>query len=269
VRLLVRHRTVYDYAAPILYAAQVVRLTPRSHEGQAVLRWRVKGESRRELPAIDDGFGNIVHLHSVNQPHRRSAVFVEGEVMTSDTQGVVRGAVEPLPPAYYRRTTPLTQPEAALDALAREIGGTTALERLHTLMTAVRDRVAYRIGETEVGTTAADALRAGQGVCQDHAHVFIAVARLLGFPARYVSGYLWTGEAVLAEASHAWAEAYIPDLGWVGFDPANGVCPTEAYIRVATGLDYWRAAPVRGVRRGAAEERLSVEVRVIEDHQQQ
>ena len=112
-------------------------------------------------------------------------------------------------------------------------------------------------------TTAADALARGFGVCQDHAHLFIAAARLIDIPARYVSGYLWTGvDAQPFDASHAWAEAFVPELGWVGFDPANRICPTENYIRVAVGLDYSAAAPVRGLRRGPAEESLDVEVQV-------
>jgi len=131
------------------------------------------------------------------------------------------------------------------------------------LMHAVRDRVEYRLGLTDVLTPAADALAAGAGVCQDHAHVFITAARVLGVPARYVSGYLWTGgPEQQVEASHAWAEAFVDDLGWVGFDAANRTCPSETYIRASIGLDYWSAAPVRGVRRGAAAEQLTVRVRV-------
>jgi transglutaminase-like putative cysteine protease len=118
------------------------------------------------------------------------------------------------------------------------------------------------VGATTVMTTAAEALAKGSGVCQDHAHVFIAVARLLGLPARYVSGYLWQGGSETASASHAWAEAHVPDFGWLGFDPANNICPTEKYVRVAIGLDYGEAAPVRGIRRGAADEVLTVAVDV-------
>ena len=271
MRLTVRHQTAYHYGAPIGYAIQTLRLTPQAYEGLAILRWRVRGETRRDLPSFVDGFANLVHSHSVNRSHSSAAVFVEGEVETRDTYGVVRGAPEPLPPAFFLRETALTAPDPALAALAREVSHKgSALARLHALMMAVRERLDYRPGVTDTATPAAAALAAGAGVCQDHAHVFIAASRQLGIPARYIGGYLWTGEdGPEFEASHAWAEAFIADLGWVGFDAANRICPTDAYVRTSVGLDYWSAAPIRGIRRGAASERLAVKVRVMQNAAQQ
>ncbi len=225
----------------------------------------MRGESRRGLPSFVDGFGNLAHSHTVNRPHTSAAVFVEGEVETQSTDGVVRGAAETLPPAFFLRTTPLTAPDAAIGELARAAKGKSELDRLYALMNAVRDRLDYRPGVTDAATPAAAALVAGAGVCQDHAHLFIAASRVLGIPARYVGGYLWTGDEVHEyEASHAWAESYVEHLGWVGFDAANRICPGEAYIRTAIGLDYWSAAPVRGLRRGAASEKLAVKVSVMQ-----
>ncbi|HEX3499622.1 MAG TPA: transglutaminase family protein [Stellaceae bacterium] len=265
MRLQVRHQTAYHYASLIHYAIQTLRLTPQPHDGLGVLRWRVRGEGRRALPSFVDGFGNLAHTHTVNHPHSSAAVFVEGEVETQPTDGVVRGAAEPLPPIFFLRPTALTSPDAALADFAASITGASELDRLYGLMNAVRDRIDYRPGVTHAATPAAAALVASAGVCQDHAHVFIAAARLLGIPARYVGGYLWTGDDIHEyEASHAWAEAYVEHLGWVGFDAANRVCPGEAYIRTAIGLDYWSAAPVRGLRRGEASERLAVKVSVMQ-----
>src|SRR5262249_41933945 len=146
----------------------------------------------------------------------------EGEVETQDTSGLVAGAAEPLPPVFFLRPTGLTAPHPSIEALAMATAPrATLLVRLHALMNAVADRVAYTPGATDAATSAADALARGAGVCQDHAHLFIAAARLLGVPARYVGGYLWTGgERSAEEAGHAWAEAFVEDLGWVGFDPA-------------------------------------------------
>jgi len=264
MRLRVRHQTVYQYDVPIAYAIQAVRLSPRPWDGVVVLRWRVRGETQRELPSFVDGYGNIVHCHTVDRPHTSAAVLVDGEVETRETHGIVRGAPETLPPAFYLRATELTQPDRALaDLGTRAREGRTTLDALHALMHAVRDHIEYRPGVTGVLTPAAEALAAGAGVCQDHAHVFVTAARLLGIPARYVSGYLWTGGPEHeVQASHAWAEAFVADLGWVGFDPANRVCPSETYVRASIGLDYWSAAPVRGVRRGAATEQLTVKVHV-------
>ncbi len=264
MRLSVVHRTVYRYTDPIRYAIQTLRLEPRPYEGLTVLNWRVAGDGVRALPRFIDGLGNVVHCQTIDRPHREATITAAGEVETRRGDGIVLGTVEPLPPLFFLRSTPLTMPSDAVAGLARESGGAdNRIDRLHRLMHHVRDRLDYRPGATDSTTTAADALSRGFGVCQDHAHLFIAAARLLDIPARYVSGYLWTGvDAQPFDASHAWAEAFVPELGWVGFDPANRICPTENYVRVAVGLDYSAAPPVRGLRRGPAEESLDVEVQV-------
>jgi transglutaminase-like putative cysteine protease len=137
------------------------------------------------------------------------------------------------------------------------------LKMAHELMAEVHGKVAYVVGVSDVQTTAAEAYAAKRGVCQDHAHIMVTVARHLGLPARYVTGYLVTGVGASSSAAHAWAELLIPELGWVGFDAANGQCPTEHYVRGASGLDAASVAPVRGTRRGGSgAEHMRVEVRV-------
>lgn len=268
MRLAIRHQTSYRYSKPVVYAIQTLRLSPRPYEGLNVITWRVRGEGRFELPSFIDGYGNLVHCHTVNRPHDSAAVIVEGEVETRATDGIVRGAAETLPPLFYLRETRQTEitPEIADMALALPGKG---FDRLVALMEEVRNRVDYVTGVTQSSTSASEALRLGKGVCQDHAHLFIAGARSMGVPARYVGGYLWAGSDSDGQASHAWAEAYLPDFGWVGFDPANRTRPSEAYVRASVGLDYWSAAPVRGVRRGEGEESLAVNVKVKESAQQQ
>jgi transglutaminase-like putative cysteine protease len=264
MRIHVRHTTSYTYTRPVEFAAQALRLAPRNHAGQRVLSWQVRDAAGRPIPATDDGYGNIVHLLTFVRSHLSAGIVAEGEVETSDTHGIVREAPETLPGVYWLRPTATTAPDRPVTALAEGLAQIAdPVERLHRLMNRVRERIDYVVGTTTVTTTASEALAAGKGVCQDHAHVFIACARAMGFPARYVSGYLWTGsEGAPAEASHAWAEAQIDNVGWVGFDAANDVCPTEAYVRVAIGLDYAEAAPVRGARRGTSDEALAVAVDV-------
>jgi transglutaminase-like putative cysteine protease len=266
MRLRVRHETAYRYDGSIALAIQSLKLTPRGYEGLRVVEWRVWSDRQRELPVFIDGYGNITHTHAVNLPHSEARVFVDGEIETAATHGIVRGAPEPLPPLFFLRRTPLTMPDAAIEGLAHKVAAHgSVLKQLHALLGAVREAVEYLPGATDTQTTAAEALAAGAGVCQDHAHLFIAAARLLGIPARYIGGYLWTGtESREYEASHAWAEAFVHDLGWVGFDASNRICPTEAYIRTSVGLDYHAAAPVRGVRRGIAAETLAVAVQVMQ-----
>ena len=256
MRLRVDHRTVYAYAAPLERGLQLVRLFPKRHEGQEIVRWRVLGARGTELVAFDDGLGNEAALAETPPGARSALISVEGEVVTRDLGGYLNGAFEPLPPGYYLRRTALTAPDAAITALANAATGGDG-DRAIALMHAVRDRMEFRVGATDARTTAADALAAGAGVCQDHAHVLASACRAAGMPARYVSGYLWTG--VEAEpASHAWAEVFIADAGWFGLDPANRIIVGPAHVRMASGLDYAQTAPITGVRAGGGEETLEV-----------
>lgn len=267
--LTVRHETSYDYDGFVAQIVQVLRLTPRGHDAQEVLEWRVRRTDGAALESFVDGLGNVSHVSSDRGPAERLGVVVEGRVRTTDAEGVVSGAYEPLPPSYFKRVTPLTAPSKAITALARKtVKGKAAPDRfaLYDLMTAVHEHVAYTTGETHVGTPAADAFEAGQGVCQDQAHIFIAAARALGAPARYVGGYVWPGEDDAAAdrpfASHAWAEAWAEGTGWVGFDPSNGVWAAESHLRVAVGLDYRQAAPIAGAWRGSGRETMHVGGRI-------
>ena len=265
MRARIYHETVYRYDTPIDYSCQLIRMTPGPYERQRVLDWRVGGLGELSLSSTSDGFGNLMHMLTLDRMHQSATIVATGTVEVEDTHGIVRGAVETLPPSFYLMETPITAPDDALQALARRFskGGSAdaRLATMHKLMNGIREAVDYEVGATHVQTTAAEALRAGHGVCQDHAHVFMACARLLGVPARYVSGYLVTGEGdEVFEASHAWAEAHIEDLGWVAFDPANAICATDRYVRVAVGRDYRDAAPTRGVRRGMADEHLEVNI---------
>ncbi len=248
-----------------------LRLTPRTYDGLSVLRWQVRGERNRALPAFTDGLGNVVHTNAINRPHDSALIAVSGEVETSATGGLVRDTREPLPPGYFLRATALTEPAPTIAAFAAESArGGSAMDRLGALMAAIHARVTYRAGTTDTRTSAAEALALGTGVCQDHAHLFVAACRSLGIPARYVGGYFWAGgEGGSEQASHAWGEAFVADLGWVGFDPANATLPDERHIRIGVGLDYWSAAPVRGIRKGDAVETLTVTVDVAGSEQAQ
>jgi transglutaminase-like putative cysteine protease len=207
-----------------------------------------------------DGFGNAVDLVTVGTPHRELAIEAEGTVETSDCSGVVAGLAKSIPPRVFLKETEQTRPDAAIRDLARSVGETDPLDRLHALAGLVRDRVDYVAGITDAHTGAAEALADAKGVCQDHAHIFISAARTLGIPARYITGYLVMDDTEPAEAHHAWAEAWIDPLGWIAFDVANRVCPTDRYVRLAAGLDAGYAAPIIGSRRGGASEKLDVTV---------
>ena len=265
--LTIEHDTTYSYDQPVSYTIQSLRLTPQPYDGQRVRSWSVEASGGGMLSSFTDSFGNLTHTLVIDRPHTEVTIRVRGKVETSDTHGIVTGAIEPFPALFYLRDTEQTKANGAIRALAlaAKSGAASELDALHRLMAGIRDAVDYKPGQTDAMTTAVEALDNGAGVCQDHAHIFIAAARSIDIPARYVSGYLLhTDTGAESEASHAWAEALVPDLGWVGFDVANCVCPTEQYVRIGVGLDYREAAPVRGVRRGGGDEQMAIAVRVAQ-----
>ena len=267
MQLNVNYTTAYRYEQPTRKIIQLLRVTPASFVGQAVLDWRIDVDCDAKLREDRDGYGNIVHRLYIDRPIRSLAVTVAGRVLTEDKAGVVQGLPHDLPPLVFLRTTPLTEAGPAIQRLADETdeGDAPVLDKLHRLAARLHDRTRFDTSATGVDTKAEEALAEGHGVCQDFAHIFIAVARRLAIPARYISGHLFRRDGELVqEAAHAWAEAFIPDLGWTAFDPVNGICTDDAYIRVACGLDYRDAAPVAGARAGGGSEDLSVEVRVVE-----
>jgi transglutaminase-like putative cysteine protease len=262
MRIRVAHETHYRYEAPAKSAVQLLRLTPRNHEGQYVVNWRIELSADCRLEPLEDAFGNLAHSFTVDGPLQELSVRVDGEVETQDTEGIVRGTLERFPPTLYLRETELTKADPAIAAYAEAAGG-DPLQALHALQASIYRDFAFDPDPTNAGTSAIEAFALKRGVCQDYAHVFIAAARHLGVPARYVGGYFLRADgAVAQEAGHAWAEAFLPDLGWVAFDPANGICATASHVRVAVGLDYLGAAPIRGARYGGGGEQLSVSVQV-------
>ncbi|MGE8129342.1 transglutaminase family protein [Methylobacterium sp. NPDC080182] len=266
MRIRVVHETIYTYEQPARGLVQVLRLTPRDHDGQYVRGWRIDTTVDGRLTAREDGFGNVVHWFTPDEPADALTIRVTGEVDTDDTHGVVRGTVERLPDEFYLRDTDLCAASPELHAFAERVAAEddgATLARLHRLMGAVHSAVAHEPGPASGAVPAGKAFAAGRGICQDLAHVLIAAARHIGIPARYVAGYRARedGQADV-EAPHGWIEALVPDLGWVAFDPCYDVSPTDNYIRVATGLDYLGAAPIRGSRTGGGTETLDVKLRV-------
>jgi transglutaminase-like putative cysteine protease len=272
MRIRISHETVYRYEQPPKGVIQTLRMTPRNHDGQYVVDWRIDVSADCRLAAQEDAFGNTTHTFSADGPMDQLRLLVDGEVETQDTHGIMRGTIEHFPPSLFLRATPLTTPDPAITAYAEEVrasGGAEPLGLLHALLARVNGDITFDTDPTHAATTAAEAFALKRGVCQDLTHVFITAAREIGFPARYVAGYIHRADGVTRqEAGHAWAEAHIPKLGWVAFDPANGICATDAHIRVAVGLDYLGAAPVRGTRYGGGAEQLAVNV-VVDQAQQQ
>ena len=264
MRLHISHLTKYEYDRPVHYALQQARLTPKSHASQNVRAWDMTVEGGRKELELTDQHQNLVTLISLHEDQSEISILCTGEVETLAQSGIAGHQYGDTPLWYFKRSTALTKPGEPIQTLITSLIGNEGddLTRLHALSGLVAQAISYKKGQTSAQTTAEDALRAGHGVCQDHTHVFLSAARLLGFPARYVSGYLLMETQVEQDASHAWAEVWVESLGWTGFDVSNGVSPDERYVRVATGLDYRDAAPVSGIRIGDATESMTVTVRV-------
>jgi transglutaminase-like putative cysteine protease len=262
--LAIDHRTEYATSEAPSHAVQYVRLTPRDDHGQRVMRWHVDVPGR--ATPWRDCFGNWVHCVSQEVPHPVLRINVNGEVDTLETHGVIPLEDDGLPPEFYLRPTPLTAADEHIRDFSTPFSRARAkgeLGALHALMATIHEEITYQPGDTHVHTPASQVLAQRSGVCQDHAHLFIACCRAWGIPARYVSGYLHTtAEDGRHLATHAWAEALVDCLGWVSFDPSNRQSATPAYVRLAVAQDYQGAAPIRGIRRGGGDEAMTVEVLV-------
>ena len=265
MRLRIAHTTTYRYEPAATGVLQILRMSPGSHDGQYVAEWQIDVSTDSRLDVQEDAFGNVTHVLT-HGPIEDLTIHVEGLIETQDTGGVLRGSDERFPESLFLRSTELTAVNPAMAQFARELreeAGDDILGFLHSLLVQINEHMTFDENPTNSATSAAEAFTLKRGVCQDYAHIFIACARSGGIPARFVSGHFLRSDGVTnQQAGHAWAEAFVQDLGWVGFDAANGICTTDAHARVAVGLDYLGAAPIRGTRYGGGTETLTVKVRV-------
>ncbi|AGN81740.1 transglutaminase family protein [Pseudomonas sp. GD03651] len=256
MKLSIRHDTTYSYASDVSNSIQFLRLTPRSSERQRINDWQLDLPSK--VRSQIDPYGNILHVLTLDKPHGHLALTARGQVEIDPDCEHEAEQQSPLP---FLRGSHLTQADGALIAFAaRQCGSHRDRAALIGLMQGLAEHMPYSPGATSVGTTAIEAFSGGAGVCQDHTHAFLACARSLGVPARYVSGYLCT-EDEQHLASHAWAEAWV-DQAWYSFDITNRLTRPERHLKLAVGLDYLDACPVRGVRRGGGAEAMQASVHV-------
>lgn len=262
MRLAIEHHTRYRFSEPQSRLVQMLRLTPGDTVDQTVLSWRIDVDCDVRLRDTTDGFGNRVTMLYADGPIEGIAITVAGHILTTESSGVVRGSFEPLPEGLFLRETPRTASSDALAAFAQTArdGCTSTLNCLHRWNGALATRFPDVPDLPDAGLSAAAAFDAAERSSRDLAHIFIAGAHAVDVPARYVSGYRQqAGEAC---APHGWAEAWVDELGWVGFDPSAGRCPDESYVRVAVGLDAFGAASIAGSRLGQGDEEMAVDLHV-------
>ena len=280
IQYLIRHTSRFTYSAPISESMMEVRMQPRGDERQRCLRFELTTQPRAHVFAYQDSFGNVVHHFDI--PSRHSGLWITADAVVDlvpppaipenlpdttwddlDTLDASGECWHTLQFSHFARDT------ALLGELAHELRwrrDADPLTLMRRLTSAMFKTFTYDRSETGVDSPIDHALKARGGVCQDLAHIMIALARRIGIPCRYVSGYLSTSshshDRSAEGATHAWAEAYLPTLGWVGFDPTNDGLAAERHVRVAVGRDYADVPPTRGVFRGEAGSELSVLVTV-------
>ncbi|MEO1459819.1 MAG: transglutaminase family protein [Pseudomonadota bacterium] len=262
MRLAVEHRTTYRYEPPAHGLALRLRLYAVNTAQQQVLDWQVRVNGEPVRPLFTTAFGEPEALWFQARTEETVEIEAAGRVLTSDAAGVLGREIR-VRPGIYLRDTALTEADEAVEALVESLAPAEdgPLPRLHALSTAIHETLDYRAGVTDATTTAPQVVALGAGVCQDYAHLFIAAARAMEVPARYVVGYLHDAEAPPGE-THAWAEAHVEGLGWIGFDPVHNVCPALTHVRLASGFDAADAAPIRGTLHPGVEESLTVSVSV-------
>jgi transglutaminase-like putative cysteine protease len=280
VQFTIRHQTTYRYADAIHESYTVCHLQPLSDVEQYCTQFELSSVPHAKMFAYTDRFGNRVHHFSVIPEHPMLVISARSTVVTARTDGASKASAEASRRALladaqlvslydFLQPSPLVEFGPDLTALSNDIGepGEDLLAWYVHAGAYIKEHFEYVKKATSVRTTVAESVRLRAGVCQDFAHVLIALCRYNAIPARYVSGYIFSGQAdsVLgAEASHAWCEAYLPPLGWLGYDPTNAKLVNDYFVKIAVGRDYRDVSPVRGVYKGLAQSTMSVNVALDE-----
>jgi transglutaminase-like putative cysteine protease len=276
----IRHTTRFDYSTPIYESFMEVRKRPRTETNQRVLRFNLTINPTAHAFHYVDYLGNVVHTFDIPRAHNRLIITAEALVEVNappivpsavdsaaweqlDAETAEQDFWDMLMPSQFIENTPMVQQLAAeMNAVRRD----DPLSLLRELNTAIFEAFDYVPNYTAADSPIDVALTSRKGVCQDFAHIMITLVRPLGIPCRYVSGYLYTGkedhDRSAQDATHAWVEAWLPEIGWAGFDPTNNLIVGDRHIRVAIGRDYADTPPTHGVFRGETESELSVGVQV-------
>jgi len=249
MRLRIEHRTEYSYAQAASYALLQLRMRPKSNAVQSVEEWTLNLDGALQHARFTDQYGTEIDLIEPLPGSQTIIITMSGVVETRTPTQIPPPGPELMNPNFYLRTTDLTEATEEVAKLGEWTSKSDIVDigDLHALSARILETMPYESGTTDVFTPAGDALARGSGVCQDHTHVFLAAARAMGVPSRYVSGYLMMDDESEQTASHAWAESYVDGLGWIGFDIPNGISPDERYVKIAHGLDYNDCTPTRGI----------------------
>ncbi len=274
----IRHVTRFRYSAPVRESVMELRMQPRSEGPQTLRSFQISTNPRAQLYAYTDHLGNAVYHFNLLREHEELRIEAQATVEIThrapwpesldplewsryNSFNLTDDHFDMLEPSRFARSSPELVSFMKIADLEKPVGD--PLSALKTLQRGIYDSFDYEPGVTEVNSAIEVALEQRRGVCQDYAHIMTAIARVWGIPCRYVSGYLYhkgSRDRSAANATHAWVEAYLPSLGWVGFDPTNNIMAGERHIRAAVGRDYADVPPTRGTYKGGADSELSIAV---------
>ena len=264
MKLTIQNTLTYQFSSPVTYGMQRLRLWPREEIDQHILNWNIDYIGAKEQVHYKDHYGNDCRLITFVPGVNEITIRVRGTVKTKSKQNRLSKPTEICPLWFYQAQTDLTSPGKSIQDFCR-FWNSTELLRMDTckeLARAIKNEMEYKIGETDVLTTAEQSFRKKIGVCQDFTHIFLSCMRELNIPARYVSGYLRMDETKIQNATHAWAEVFFNDFGWVGFDIANNIDVDERYIVLAKGCDYHDVNPVNGFQFGSINNEVTNQIEV-------
>lgn len=264
MRIEVEHHSRYRFTEPQARVVQLLRMFPDDTVNQTVVAWRIDVDCDARLRESRDGYGNLTRMLYAEGPLETIGITISGEVLLSETPRRLDGADEPLPPAFYLRTTPLSAADAAMTAFAQEVAGSGSDDaRAARIAEALHGRFVIERRRGDGVLPAAEAFAGDRASPRDLAQVLVGCLRAIGLPARYVSGYSLGGCARRERpAPHGWAEVFLDGQGWQMLDPTVGGSPGLDYVRVAAALDSAGAAPISGTRIGHGDEELDVDVAV-------
>ncbi len=275
-RYEIEHVSRYLYTAPVRHSVMSLCLQPRDDLGQRLRHFAVSTDPPAPLNGETDCFGNTKHVLNIHREHEALEITTRSTVETAPAAALpaslgagaweeLRSWRESFAHWDFTHASALARPSAALTAFMDRLGIEPAgdpLAALLRLSDTLHHSFQYVPGTTSAVSPIEHILESGRGVCQDYAHVMIAIARSWDVPARYVSGYMYVTHQAPETATHAWVECRLPDLGWIGFDPTNQSLADGRYVRIAVGRDYQDVAPTRGVLLGGGDSRLEVDVRM-------
>ena len=279
VRYVIEHVSRYVYSSPVRHSVMSLCMKPRDESGQRLFGFDIRTRPSTSLNAETDGFGNTKHVLNIHREHTNLEIVARSTVETTHSPSLpdtlragawneIRLRTSAFTHWEFTRPSVFAKPTPALNAFVdrhRVAPSDDPLRSLVELRDSIHSSFDYVPGSTTAVSPIDHILETGKGVCQDYAHVMIAIARSWGVPTRYVSGYVSArkaGRSAPQSATHAWAECFLPELGWTEFDPTNPELPNERRVRVAVGRDYDDVSPTRGVFVGSTDSVLEVSVRM-------